>query len=176
MKKAVDITERTLEKEKKSFIEACSFWHGACVVLIVLCALTAIVGSLGTGIYSKSLSSVFESVSETATLIMYCISLNFGAAVFKKLKTGESPFRYDIADKIKGAGQVMVWGSIIIIVLETIMNILMGFLDEAGIAKAGEAFNSAVNFPAFFAGGALLMIAYIFNYGCKLQQEADETV
>ncbi len=175
MKKTVNITERTLEKEKKSFIEACEFWHGACVALIVICVILAI-GSLGTGIYSKSLSGVFESVSETATFIIYCISLNFGATVFKKLKTGETPFRYDIADKIKGAGQVMIWGSVIVIVLETVMNIAMGFLDEAGIAEAGEAFNPSLNIPIIFAGGALLMIAYIFNYGCKLQQESDETV
>ncbi len=171
MKKAVDITERTLEKEKKSFTESCSFWAKACKALMVI---MAIVGgySVLIDLFVLKPETILTAITNGIYVITNCIGLNFGSKIFKSLKTGETPFRYDIADKIKGAGQIMVGGGALCFFME----ILVTILDSFKIIGAYEMLNMTDGGSALIAGGALLMIAYIFNYGCKLQQESDETI
>lgn len=175
MKKALNITERTLEKEKKSFVETCVFWQGACVAILIIMVI-ACIGLIGNLITDFTVSNLLYSISDIISAVICIIALNFGATIFKKLKISETPFLYDIADKIKGAGLILIWGNVAIFAIETIINIVIGYLSEAGTIVANETFNFSFDLTALLVGGTLLMIAYIFNYGCKLQQESDETV
>ena len=183
MNKTVDINERTLEKEKKSFITFCKV---AEVFLSIMCALM-IVGAIAVAImlimWNIMKNSPYTSNSEFTTpeeifngiyIIVTCIGMaiafNFGIKVFKTLKDGETPFRYEIADKIKAAGQVL-FGAGIVHVIGEVAN---GFLNATGVFVGELSVNLVTDF--FIWGAFLTAIAYIFNYGCKLQQESDETI
>ena len=185
MEKTVNVIERTLEKEKKHFITVCKIGQVCSVLFLALC----IVGALAAGFMSVMYMLGIAIDSEIATQIMteeiYCminlvliavglsVACSFAVKIFKGLKTGETPFRYDIADKIKGAGVVLIITGLFGSVTELIYRALVGsevFLgvDEIGIISGCED-------TAIF-GVVLIALAYIFNYGCKLQQEADETL
>jgi hypothetical protein len=108
-----------------------------------------------------------------ATLLCVCfgIGLNFIASVFRNMRLGETPFRYDVADKMKGAGMAFVVAS----GLAFMFNVTLMILNGAGVLE----FADAPSYPDFFSfvlGVFLLALAYVFNYGCKLQQESDETI
>ncbi len=176
MKKTIDVNERTLEMEKKDFIEACKIFHVCSIILKILCAV------LMAGLFALLILAVINGKEQSTALAM-CLSgtiflgtiivaMNFMSAIVKKLKDGETPFRYDIADKIKGAGFAVCSG---------------GFLGFMTSPLTSTALNNAdlgtftvtffVGYCGFcIVGSVILMFAYIFNYGCKLQQESDETV
>ena len=177
MNKTVDINERTLEKEKKSFISFCKIAEallGVALVFTIIGAIAVFVLMLASNI--DSLSEGFqgdyttpENIFNSIFIILACIgmsiSLNFGVKVFKTLKDGETPFRYEIADKIKAAGMALIGTG----VLEIVAGIMKGFFAfEDTVVK--------IELDFFIWGAVILAIAYIFNYGSKLQQESDETI
>lgn len=175
-KKTVDITERTLEKEKKNFIEFCKVvevFFSVILVFMVIAAIAIFIMTIMSNIIltdEPTAEEIFYSVYLIAICIGTSIALNFGVKVFKELKKGETPFRYEIADKIKAAGMTLIGTGVVHIIAE----IVRGFLYEAGnfTVKVSLTFD----FDFCICGVAVLAIAYIFNYGCKLQQESDETI
>ncbi len=171
MKKAVDVNARTLEEEKKDFVLICKVFEVLCIVITAVFALMAVVVtgigvSLGAGI-----KDVLVFSANSAVLLFGMISaLNFGRAIFKSLKSGETPFRYDIADKVKGASLALLLSS------------FLSILVLGGSCLISEAFAGICHYyffilmSGFVAGGILGIMSYVMNYGCKLQQESDETV
>ena len=183
MKKTVDINERTLEKEKKNFITFCKV---AEAFLSIMCAFM-IVGAIAIVIIlimnfimknspvpSSNEYSTPEGIFMGVYLLVICIgmsiSLNFGIKVFKTLKDGETPFRYEIADKIKAAGMSLIGTGIVYVAAE----LINGFFNAADVFGGEVSFNVDMDF--FIWGAVIIAVAYIFNYGCKLQQESDETI
>ena len=75
---------------------------------------------------------------------------------------------YEIADKIKGAAMAVF----VTATIDFIAEIIMGILEVNGIWEI----NVNITFDYFIWSAILFAIAYIFNYGCKLQQESDETI
>ena len=67
------------------------------------------------------------------------------------------------ASKIKAAGMALIGTGFLAIVAA----VMEGFFKETTIR---------IELDFFIWGAVILAIAYIFNYGCKLQQESDETI
>ena len=124
MDKVTDINARTLEKEKRQFIFFCkiaemifSFLWGclvigaAAIVIMTIMHLAGVVDIEESEAYSPR-EFIFTGVYYLIYCIGWSIIVNFGAKVFKTLKDGETPFRYEVADKIKAAGItcVCMWG------------------------------------------------------------------
>ena len=181
MNKTVDINERTLEKEKKNFIEFCKAAEGVLSVFLAIMIIGAIalviVMIMDNAMKNAPVPSdseyttaegIFNGIVGLGMLIGYSIAVNFGVKVFKKLKDGETPFRYEIADKIKGAAMAVF----VTATIDFIAEIIMGILEVNGIWEI----DVTITFDYFIWSAILFAVAYIFNYGCKLQQESDETL
>lgn len=171
MAKTVDITERTFEQEKKEFATVCQVFEAACIVLFVTFAVIVVI-VLGVAIaVGAPLNDVAVLVLNSLMLLLGMSSaLNFGRAIFKSLRSGETPFRYDIADKVKGASIALVMSGLLGILVQSISHIF------------SEAFGDICHYYFFisvgniFIGVLLGIMSYVMNYGCKLQQESDETL
>ena len=171
MKKAVDVNARTLEEERKDFVTICKVFEVMCMVFTGVFALLS-VGVIGVIIYlGAETKDVLVIALNSGILLFGMISaLNFGRAIFKSLKSGETPFRYDIADKVKGASFALLLSSMLeIIVLGGSCTVSEGFADICH-------FYFFILLGGFVAGGILGIMSYVMNYGCKLQQESDETL
>ena len=171
MSKTVDITERTFEQEKKEFATVCKVFEVMCIAGLSVVSLFA-VGLVAVGvIMGAEIKDVLVLAVNSAVLLFGGVSaLNFGRAIFKTLKGGETPFRYDIADKVKGASYALIVSG------------LAGILVQAVSHSFSEAFSDICHYYFFltvggiFVGVLLGIMSYVMNYGCKLQQESDETL
>ena len=171
MKQAVDVNERTFEEEKKDFALVCKVFEVLCTVITVVFALIAVVVTVIIAVMGADIKHVLVIAVNSAILLFGMTSaLNFGRAIFKSLKSGETPFRYDIADKVKGAS------------LALMMCCFLCVVTIGGSCLISEAFADICHYYFFIAiggivaGGLLGIMSYVMNYGCKLQQESDETL
>lgn len=171
MKKAVDVTTRTLEEEKKDFALVCKVFEVLCIVVLVVFALAALIVAGFIIALGAEISDVLVLYVNSAVLIFGMVSaLNFGRTIFKTLKSGETPFRYDIADKVRGASLALVVCS------------LLSFLVQSVSGIFSDAFSDICHYYFFMSLGSCVVglilgiMSYVMNYGCKLQQESDETV
>ncbi|MBP1542735.1 MAG: hypothetical protein J6A16_01450 [Oscillospiraceae bacterium] len=180
MTNTVDLNEKALENEKKDFIKLCKLLETGARIIMILMMIVApllalFVGLDAFGIVVDIKSAVAEDWVTIAGVFVVCIGfgigLNFIASIFRTMRLGETPFRYDVADKIKAAGTVFALTG----ALCFIMNVAVMILEAAGILNF-DSFTSLPDFFSFVFGVFLLALAYVFNYGCKLQQESDETL
>ena len=182
--KTTDVTERTLEKEKKSFITFCKIAEWVIAAFMAICLIFGVVAMIlimfmdnimkdayvpSSGDFTTP-EGIFNGIYIIITAMSFWVALRFGYKVFGILKDGKTPFRYEVADKIKASGITFIVTGIIHIVLE----IIKGFLYMAGVFKGEISTTIVADF--FVYGIVIIAIAYIFNYGCKLQQESDETI
>ncbi len=174
MNKTVDLNERALEKERAAFIHFCNLCGGFCGILLVFMMCGLIVYGydlMVSAITGGAIEDVISSAANLVTCIGTGISAWFGMKVFSRLNKGGTPFRYDVADKIKGAAAPLTaCGGI-------------GFLIEVAVIVMTTWFGYSADKFDFFGGLDILVfglvlnaLSYIFNYGCKLQQESDETI
>lgn len=171
MKNVVDVNERTFQEEKKDFTLVCKVFEGLCIAILAVfavltLALTVIIAEMGV-----DMKDVLVIAANSAILLFGMTSaLNFGRAIFKSLKSGETPFRYDIADKVKGASLALIICCVLCVVV------------IGGSCLISEAFADICHYYFFIAIGGIVaglllgIMAYVMNYGCKLQQESDETI
>ncbi len=169
MSKTVDLNEIASEQEKQNFKLICKVFEAMCIALLcVFSALSVIL--LGVIIFiGAAMNDIIVIAVNTVLLILGMASaLNFGRVIFRKLKSGESPFRYDIADKVKGAAFALGGSG------------FLGFIAQSVSHIFSEKFSDICHYYAFIAVGSCIVglllgiMAYVMNYGCKLQQEADE--
>ncbi len=177
----IDINERTHEKEVNHFIESCKAFELFSVGFIVICALWSLVLAAkailtAAGIITNNEMSVIAVIGNNACDIVRFvgigIALKHGAAIFHKLKSGETPFQYDIGDKIKAAGFILILTNLICNCIYLTFTILYAsgiIADNIYEGTLGDGY-------LCFLGALLCIFSYIFNYGCKLQQESDETL
>jgi len=185
MKKAVDVVERTLEKEKSSFIFVCKMGEVFSILILVMCIIGVLAAGFMSVMYILGIAIDSELATPHVAEEIYCmingicialgvaVACNFSVKIFNNLKTGDTPFRYDIADKIKGAGIVLIVTGLFGSVTEFIYNILIDnnvFIGENTIGVISGCEDMVI------LSVVLMAVAYIFNYGCKLQQESDETL
>ena len=171
MAKTVDVTERTLEQEKKEFGLMCRVFETLCIVVLCVFAVIAVAVVGIIAVRGAAVNDIVVlSVNSGVLLFGMTSALNFGRVIFRSLRSGETPFRYDIADKVRGAS------------LALIICGLAGILVQAVSHSFSEAFSDICHYYFFmtvgsiFIGVLLGIMSYVFNYGCKLQQESDETL
>ena len=169
MKKTIDINSEKLEKE--TFTTMCGVFEGLCI------AFTVILGVITLGIVivlsalgAKTADIITISVNSGILLFGMGSAVNFGRAIFKKLHSGESPFRYDIADKIKGASYALIISGLASMLINPILGIFSTAFSDICY------YFIFIMFGNIFIGFLLYIVAYVMNYGCKLQQESDETL
>lgn len=175
----VDVNERTLEKDKIKFVKMCRFFEMlarifmiimiVCLPVLLLFYIAASAGLVSGMSEYATPENMYFVASLCGVCIGYITALNFGARIFKTVRTAETPFRYDVADKIKGAGYALAASGALGFVLNMVAVVLKaksGFAIEAHMPEAAP----------FLFGVFLIALAYVFDYGCKLQQQADETL
>ena len=166
-----EYVEEELEDEKEEFTLVCKVFEALCSVMTAVFALAVVIIAAVIISMKAELKDIFIFIANSAVLLFGIVSaLNFGRAIFRKLKSGETPFRYDIADKVKGASLALLMCGILSIVTLAVS------------CSFSEAFSDICHYFFFiaigniFTGLILGIISYIMNYGCKLQQESDETL
>ena len=102
------------------------------------------------------------------------IAFNHARKIFDVFKSGESPFRYDVADKMKGAATAIISANLINFAIGLVYFAVGGFMK----LNNGEVFEMDFNFDlgSLILGILIYAFSYVFNYGAKLQQESDETL
>ena len=176
----IDINERTHKKETAEFISACQIFEIFSIIGLVAFIAAALFLLWETVFNAERASAAAEmavfsviisNICNIICCIGICIALKFSASIFGKLKDGETPFRYDIGDKIRAAGITLAATGAIVFVIKFVCNLLNSIDVIADIIPV------ELNDSSLCLVGALLCIfSYIFNYGCKRQQESDETL
>lgn len=174
MNKTVDLNERALEKERVSFIRFCKICEGFCgfFIAFMICGIIVygyelIVASLTGG----GTEGIICSAANIVACIGIGIAARFGGVVFSRLGKCETPFRYDVADKIKGAAAPLtVCGAIgtLIEIAVVIMTTWFGY--------SADKFDFFGGLDILIFGLVLNALSYVMSYGCRLQQESDETI
>ena len=184
----MDVMERTLAQEKNRYDKFCRMMHVLSTLLCILftagavfCLIASTVQFINFRNQGGKTNAVFFLVPVFYLfLVLGGVGLLWNSArhVFRRLRTAETPFCYDIADKIKGTGFLAILLGVIWCVYRTIAEMLIknGTIrfvwEQEGFRELGYTFI----FSVIILGVVLMMTAYVFNYGCKLQQESDETL
>lgn len=171
MNNTVDINERTLENEKSEFITVCKLFEVLCMVMTAVFALVVLIVSGVIISMGAELKDIMVLFANSAVLLFGIVSaLNFGRSIFRTLKSGETPFRYDIADKVKGASLALIMcGMLSVVIIGISCSFSKGFSDICH-------YFFFIAIGSCFTGLLLGIMSYVMNYGCKLQQESDETL
>ena len=174
--KTVDVNERTLEQEKQYLkktseivrIEAVCF----AIALILLMVMETIPSVSDDGIDTSLLfwvKLIFLPFQAAAAIVIS----KFVIGLFKEIETGTTPFRYSIADKLKGLSDAILVGSVIFAAPGIISTFVCAF-KETEVSQTNA--YAVIMLGGLFLGALFRALSYIFNYGCKLQQESDETL
>lgn len=172
--KTVDVNERTLEQEKQYLkktsgivrIEAVCF--GICLILLLVRELITTYGAEGA-----SALFVIDLVCLPFEGAAAFVTANLVVKLFKEIENGETPFRYSVADKMNGlSNAVMACG--IVFALPRFAGQIVGFVTEMPDVSSNE--TGVIVLGGIFLGLVFKSLSYIFGYGCKLQQESDETL
>lgn len=145
---------------------ASAFKIGLLILLVVL-FLTNLTRILSV-IY---MSDIFKAAFILYYSAVFFIVSNYVEQIFGRLRKAETPFMYDIADKMKGLGYVLGSGGII---GGAAFNVFKLFIDDLSDEWFG--FSLIAGFVLMVVGLIFTAFAFIFEHGCRLQQESDETL
>lgn len=183
-----DVMERTLAKEKAQYEKCCKVMHIFSIMMSIMFAAATVLCLIvpTVQLIQQSNQGMETDIKSTAVSAFYLflvlggIGLLWNSArhIFRRLRTVKTPFCYDIADKIKGAGFLAVALAVIWRIYRTIAELLIknGKIRIVWEPEAFKELGNTIIFSMAMLGVVLIIIAYVFNYGCKLQQEADETL
>ncbi len=184
MKKTVDANAITLEKEKESFVKTNKVLHFVFIVLQILSLMLAIMTSIMlvmmgiNAVFDISDSIRFSDIYLTLTLMVisvcYFIAFNHARKIFDIFKSGESPFRYDVADKMKGAATAIIATNITIFIIGLLFWGIVYFF-KFNIEEFSD-MKITLDLGNLVLGIMIYAFSYVFSYGAKLQQESDETL
>ncbi|MBR5959392.1 MAG: hypothetical protein IKZ98_00215 [Clostridia bacterium] len=183
-----DVLERTLAQEKTRYDKFCRMMHVLSTLLCILFtagAFFCLIVSTVQFIQYSNQGGETNIISFTVPVLYLFLVLggigllwNSARHIFRRLRSAETPFCYDIADKIKGAGFLAMLLGVIWGIYRTMAELLIKngritlIWEPEGFRELGYTFI----FSVIILGMVLMMTAYVFNYGCKLQQESDETL
>lgn len=145
---------------------AVAFKIGILVLLAVLVIIN--LGRLSEVIY---MTDIFKAAFVLYYSAVFFIISNYVQQIFGRLRKAETPFMYDIADKMKGLAYVLGSGGIVGGAVFTVFNL---FIDD--LADEWFGFSLIAGFVFMVMGLIFTAFAFIFEHGCKLQQESDETL
>ena len=174
--KTVDVNERTLEQEKQYLkktseivrIEAVCF-----AIALILLMVMETIPSVSDGGIDTSLLFWVKLIFLPFQAVAAIVVSNFVTRLFKEIENGDTPFRYSIADKLKGLSDAILWGSVIFAAPYLVSAFVSAFTETEGAQTNASA---VIMLGGLFLGVLFKALSYIFGYGCKLQQESDETL
>ncbi|MBO5343480.1 MAG: hypothetical protein J6A57_03445 [Ruminococcus sp.] len=186
MKKTVDVNAVTLEKEKNNFIKASKATYyfieicrGIFAAFLILISIMIIGNFLGFFFklfdFGNNSQRIVEMFVGGIYLLSYFIPLGFAAKIFDKFRKGQTPFQYDVADKIKGAAISMIVLNVVSQILGWVYAALINnnvFTGEMEIITV----TNEIDIDTILYGILIYAFSYVFSYGAKLQQESDETL
>ena len=174
MGKIIDINERTLEQERQDLKQTSRVVRieAICFAIAIFSILTA--GAIKYAETSVSrFCTVFNFLAlpfETAAIV---IVVKHVMALFRELEQSDTPFRYPIADKMKGLANAVIIAGLLIGVPQTVVQVVDSFVVKSSSLIAS---GSIILLGAMFLGGIIMAVSYVLALGCKLQQESDETL
>lgn len=165
-------------KKQKSFSKVCGNVHifafaaeilyGLAVLLVLLSALSV------PGIKLTDMISKWEILPEIIWDTMLLIVFNFMRLIFGKLKRSDTPFLEGVPQKFKAIAYTLVIGGGAYFFTSFI---LYGCLS---LSVPDEELYTAFSFTSglymMMTGAVIWGLAYVFERGCVLQQESDETI
>ena len=137
-------------------------------ILALLCSIS-VIGQMADG--RPTSEDITRSEFYSYYLTVLFLAANYMRRIFGRLKRSDTPFKYDIADKMKGLGYLLCGGGIVGALLFLISNLLIDKLENNWFLDA-----TAFGFVFMVVGLIFIAFALIFETGCKLQQESDETL
>lgn len=170
----MDNKDKTDISEDQRFKGICGLIHNFAVafkigILILLVVLFLInLTDILSVIY---MSDIFKAAFILYYSAVFFIVASYVEQIFGKLRKAETPFSYDIADKMKGLGFTLGGGGIVGGVVFIIFQL---FIDDLSDEWFG--FTLIAGFVLMVVGLIFTAFALIFEHGCKLQQESDETL
>lgn len=176
MNKTVDVNEITLEKEKKSFVKTNKILYFVFIVLQILSLMLAIMASIMLIISGAvhDIKMMYVTLSLMVVSVGYFIAFNHARNLFNIFKSGESPFRYDVADKMKGAATAIIATNITIFIIGLLFWGIVYFF-KFNIEEFSD-MRITLDLGNLVLGIMIYAFSYVFSYGAKLQQESDETL
>ena len=102
-----------------------------------------------------------------AQFLIYSVCAFLAAGIFKRISEDGMPFKSENTKSLKGIGILITAASIIPSILAAIAGALAGPVTEVRMI---------FNIDTAMIGALFFMIAMIFDYGAKLQQENDDMV
>ena len=172
MGKVIDVNQRTLEQERRNLkqtskivrVEANCF-----AIALFLALILRAVKYAETGASKFCAGLNFLALPFDALVII--VVTNHVMALFAEIEHSDTPFRYSIADKLKGLANAVIAAGGVIGVSQTVVQMVDSFASGSFTATG-----SIILLSGLFLGSFLYALAYVFALGCKLQQESDETL
>lgn len=166
------------ENKAQSFKKVCGRIHAASVILLVLEIIFAVIYLLGvTGIDAMWTGNIWETVPELIRTATMLIMFNYMRLIFGQLRRSETPFLPEVSRRLKAiAYTLIIGGGAYWIAGFAVLGALQYF---AAIPRVvGIDVSAAVVFGVLFVmfGCVIWGISYIFERGCELQKESDETL
>lgn len=155
--------QKTVDIEKHNYLITIKMF---CIVAAIL--IFAVIAFLAV-IWVSSIKEGKTKLAFDFTIffVSFAVALIYAIKICKILKDGETPFRVEVANYINKAGSALLYGGFI------------GYICNPFLIEGAENFSMAlfIGYSAnILVGTTLTLIAYAFKYGCKLQQESDETI
>lgn len=153
------------EMNHEKFTKMCRMLKLLLLILPVFLAAEALI-CIGDFIADRSQLAAVELPIRLVNLLSLAITSRFGAAAFRSMERSETPFLYDVSDKIKAASFWLVGGGIV-------CSLYKGIVGLFGI----DLFTSELSFTGNLVSGMILFaLVYVIERGCRLQKESDETL
>ena len=153
------------EMSHEKFTKMCRMLKLLLLVLQVFLAAEALI-CIGDFIADRSQLAAVELPIRLVNLLSLAIASRFGSAAFRSMERSETPFLYDVSDKIKAAAQWLLGGSVLCSLYKGVVG-LFGF----------DLFSSELSFTGNLVSGMILFaLVYVIERGCCLQKESDETL
>jgi len=165
-------------KQAKSFSKVCRNMHifaFAAEILYGLAVLAVLLGALGAPfIEFKGLISRWELLPEIIWDSSLLMVFNFMRLIFGRLKKTDTPFSEGVDQKFKAIAYTLVIGGGTYFFLSFI---LYGYLSmSVSSPELDRAFSFTDGLYMLMIGAVIWGLAYVFERGCVLQQESDETL
>lgn len=163
-------------KQAKSFSKVCRNMHifaFAAEILYGLAVLAVLLGALGAPfIEFKGLISKWELLPEIIWDASLLIVFNFMRLIFGRLKKADTPFSEGVDQKFKAIAYTLVIGGgahfFTSLIVSGYISMSVPF-EEMNISYSDGLYMMMI-------GAVIWGLAYVFERGCVLQQESDETL
>ena len=162
-------------KKEKSFQNVCCNLHIVSAFVFVIYLLGVLIKLINIIILASNGSAiVWEKIPSIIMSSAFLVIVNFLRLIFKQLKKSETPFLPEVVRRIKAiAYTFVISGGVYNIITWCVLGCLQAL--NAIPTVNGVSINGW-GMGMIAVGCIFWAIAYIFNHGCKLQQESDETL